>query len=201
MEQTDINESLKDWEVKMKNDFQLFICRRTGSETSEELIKKAALAYGAVSHLSSSVSILRTESGKPYFSDSDIHFSISHSRDIWAALMGPACCGLDVQYIKPCAFDKIAGRFFSAAENRYIEKKGIDGFFDIWTAREACGKFSGEGFFGNFPDFVTEEGILKEIIEDCIIIRSDLGENLKCAWCVPLKYKDSCKSLKIREDF
>lgn len=185
----------------MTGDFQLFICRRQESDKSESLLKRAAVAYGVDTETVVSEQIIRSEKGKPYFKNLDIHFSISHTRDVWAVLMGPARCGLDVQYIKPCAFRKIAGRFFSLAENRYVDENGLEGFFDIWTSREACGKFSGEGFFGEFTDFVTEEGQLADIIFDRALIRTNLQKDLKCAWCVPLRYLDSCNILKIREDF
>ena len=119
----------------MPNDFDLFIRRdfdpaaERHAGFSNSLLCRAVAAYGIPRERAEALSLLRTEKGKPFFKDSDIYFNISHSRNIWACLVGRSCCGLDIQYIRPCSYQKLAGRFFSETEQQYVSEKGIDGFF------------------------------------------------------------------------
>ena len=159
----------RDWQTEgMENSFRLFFIKSDldygHEEIREMLIKSAAWFYGVPKATLDNIKICRTSKGKPYFERIDIHFSISHSNNLWSCLVGPSNCGLDVQYIRPCNFKKIAGRFFSENENKYVEKKGIKGFFEIWAAREAYGKYTGQGFFGTMPELVSEEGRLKDVL-------------------------------------
>lgn len=180
----------------MKNSgFKLFLLdgcdKSVHREKRDPLIRQAALFYGAPKESLSGEKIVRTEKGKPFFEKLDIHFSISHSEALWACLMGPFNCGLDVQYVKPCNFKKIAGRFFSERENDYVERGGLEAFFDIWVRREAFGKYTGEGFFGYMPELVSEDGELSGRAYgdgnggNVRFIQFDLGRDIKCAACFP----------------
>lgn len=183
----------------MKNKFELFFSRCYNKEEKNLLFEKAILSYGMDKDSFYAAQILRTDSGKPYFEGLNIYFNISHSQDIWACLIGPGCCGLDFQYIKPCNFQKIAGRFFSCSENIYVEQQGITGFFDIWARREAYSKYTGEGFFGNFDDFVDLQGMLKQQVGNAILkeikvpgIKSDY----RCICCLPYDFKGEMIEVK-----
>lgn len=157
-------------------------------------------AYGIPRERAEALSLLRTEKGKPFFKDSDIYFNISHSRNIWACLVGRSCCGLDIQYIRPCGYKKIAGRFFSETEQQYVSEKGIDGFFDIWVRREAYGKFTGEGFFGECPDFIRNGKPVGELPGGVVMVPVELKtteRDIKCAVCTG----GPVSVLNIREDW
>lgn len=183
----------------MKSNFELYISRCSDKKERELLFKKAMLSYGIDSESFFNARILKTATGKPYFKDLDVNFNISHSQDIWACLTGPGCCGLDVQYIKPCNFGKIAGRFFSCAENKYVEHNGLDGFFDIWARREAYGKYTGEGFFGRFKSFVDEQGTLKNIIGGAVLKEikvSELEADYIMVCCIPYGVSDKMIEIK-----
>jgi 4'-phosphopantetheinyl transferase len=182
----------------MGNKFELFLCndyKKYGvSEAQSEdlsavLLKKAMLASHMTKNVNEDLIIYKSDKGKPYFKDSNIYFNISHSGSLWACLVGNSCCGLDIQYIRPCNFRKIAGRFFTKREQEYIEVYGIEGFYDIWTRREAYGKYTGEGFFCKYPEFVDSHGQLVNCtdvgLEPAlefreIIIKSDI----KCVLCI-----------------
>lgn len=184
----------------MRNKFELYISRCHAREERKLLLKKAMLSYGIDSECFSRAQILRTAMGKPYFENLNIHFNISHSQDIWACLIGPGCCGLDVQYIKPCNFGKIAGRFFSCAENEYVRHHGLVGFFDIWARKEAYGKYTGEGFFGKYEDFVDDEGKLKEQVNDAAFKEVKLpgmADDYICLCCLPNNFSD--ETIEIRK--
>ena len=99
--------------------------------------------------------IRRTKEGKPYLVSarsgrkvSGIHFSISHSDGLWSCVVSDSPCGLDLQKMRPAAFEALAKRFFFPEESRYIKEAGLQGFYEIWTRREALAKYTGLGFFG-----------------------------------------------------
>ena len=98
--------------------------------------------------------IEKTEKGKPYFRDSDLFLSISHSGAYWACAFSPREIGLDIQVMKnDPAFGRIGDRFFSAKESDYYKENQAEpearreAFYKIWTKREALGKYLGEGFY------------------------------------------------------
>lgn len=192
----------------MADKFDLFVFRGFDPKTKhdpsfrEQLIRRAAVVCGAEPEFAKTAPIRRTEKGKPYFEGSDIHFNISHSNDIWACLMGRAGCGLDIQYIRPCDYKKIAGRFFSCGEQLYIEKNGIEGLFDIWTRREAYGKYTGEGFFGTCPRLADAGGDLmdriaaKEGREAVFTQLPHVASGVKCVVC-----SEHAAIVRIREEW
>ena len=144
----------------MNKEFRLFLLEnadRGGRPADSELfLRRAASLYGVSEQALQAARICRSQAGKPYFDNLDIYFSVSHTDGLWACLMGPVNCGLDIQVIKPCNYLKIAGRFFSAAENAYVRSQGLEGFFALWTRREAAGKYSGRGFFADLPELVQD---------------------------------------------
>lgn len=206
---TDISAFWRDCKKrKMKSNFEIFVYRSFDAKAGgskakgEALIRRAALLYGAPKSETEEATILRTPKGKPYFEGLDLHFNISHSGNIWICLMGPSCCGADVQHVRPCNFEKIAGRFFSAREKGYVEENGIEGFFDIWTRREAYGKYTGEGFFGRMPEFVSDSGeligeVFSEQKKTVTLKQMYVGEEIKCAACFDAEEEGD---VKIREE-
>ena len=87
------------------------------------------------------------EHGKPYFREyPDIHFSISHSEDYVLVAMSEGNIGADVQLIKERRVD-IASRFFHHNEIQYLNctDNEREGFFRIWTLKEAYIKYTGRG--------------------------------------------------------
>lgn len=96
--------------------------------------------------------ICRTEQGKPFFSDSRLpDFSISHSSDLAAALLGDrdgGSVGLDLEFVRPeLDYKKIARRFFSEAEQASIAsaEEPLEVFYRLWTEKEALAKLCGKG--------------------------------------------------------
>ena len=189
----------KDWQKKrMKNRFEVFIFNTDSQQHAlkgeRTLLKSAAACFGVSKEQLDRTAVLATPKGKPYFENIDTHFSISHSGNLWACLIGPTCCGLDVQYIKPCKFNNIAGRFFSQKEAEYVKQFGLEGFYDIWTRREAYCKYTGEGFFGDIPELVDERGLLNPALQygDRIVKFEELEyrQDLKITLCIDIKYNE-----------
>lgn len=113
------------------------------------------------------VEVQRTPKGKPFivFRDSGrkvprLHMSVSHSGEFWACVLCSRCCGLDLQQIKMIDYEKLSARFFTENENNYVKRAGLQGFYALWTRREALAKYTGLGFFGmraERPELVDEE--------------------------------------------
>ncbi len=105
-----------------------------------------------------------TEKGKPYMEGLDVDFSVSHSGLLWVCMVGTAPCGIDIQVSREISerrYNKIMQRYFTPNEQAFCDRYGLEGFFRIWTHREALGKFTGEGVYSEMPDFVGDDGFLK----------------------------------------
>lgn len=87
--------------------------------------------------------VLRTAAGKPYFADLPIFFSLSHSGERAILAVSDREIGADIQE-KRAVNLRLAARFFTARENEYIGED-VDRFFEIWTKKEAYGKWQGVG--------------------------------------------------------
>ena len=102
--------------------------------------------YGGIRY-----NIIRDTNGKPYFEDSDLTFSLSHSDSVAVA----AICdekhtpiGVDIEKISDQKnASKLAERYFNSAEksNFYKSERSPNAFFEIWTKKEAYAKMTGDG--------------------------------------------------------
>ena len=169
--------------------FKIFLFENynEGRAESRELIKKCASLYDGCAE-TADFDVEYDDRGKPEFTNSYLKFSISHSGDVWAAVMGKEKCGLDVQEIRECQFERLAHRFFSDEECIYVQKQGIEAYFSLWSRREALGKFTGEGFFmKNRPALVNEQGVLYnkvEINQETVYFHEVfLGSGYDAVWC------------------
>ncbi len=172
--------------------YQLFLLERYDKNMDrDQLIVDMVRAYGEEYHISvdtiSKESLKAAEKDKPYFEGSHIHFSISHSKGLLAVLVGQGPCGVDLQLVTDADFEKIAKRHFKESEVKYVDAWGEYGFFTLWTMREAFGKFTGQGFYGDHPDYVSKDGKLLEIGnfqgKPFRMTSIDMGEDLFCACC------------------
>ena len=87
----------------------------------------------------------RTESGKPYFLNSNLKFNLSHSGGIAAcALSDEDEVGIDIECAKKSDGQaiKIATRFFSQDDSQAISKDP-SAFTRVWSEKEAQSKFFG----------------------------------------------------------
>ena len=88
---------------------------------------------------------LKDEYGKPYLLDSDYHISLSHSRDMVAAIASPKVCGIDIQY-KVDKIYRIKDRFVSDREKAtcFSDLDENTVLHVLWGAKESMYKGYGK---------------------------------------------------------
>ncbi len=99
--------------------------------------------------------------GKPYFpSHPDVHFSVSHTGNLWVCAFADKEVGFDVQEHRenddPARLFRLAKRWFSDGERMVLYQCGYEPaeFYRIWARKEAYVKFTGDGIgAGKFPEF------------------------------------------------
>ncbi len=88
--------------------------------------------------------------GKPFFPDfPNIHFSLSHSREMAFAVFADTDVGCDIEFRKQ-PNDKLAGRFFCRDEISWMqdakeETEREERFYRLWTLKESFIKATGQG--------------------------------------------------------
>ena len=113
-----------------------------------------------------------TDRGKPYFPDSDWHFSISHTPKHAFCVLSRNNVGLDAEELDRKVNLKLAEKIlspeekarFDAAENK---EKAL---LTFWVLKEASAKLSGEGLRGypNHTNFTLEDPRVTEL-DGCIL--------------------------------
>ena len=125
------------------------------------------------------------EKGKPYFKDSPLSFSLSHSEDLVLCAIADHEIGADVQRITSVNWDKLAIRYFSPQEQDYLgvfaekragcfkpsEEYSKQEFFRLWSRKEAFGKMTGEGAAAYLRQSFLEEEEGFSVHEGMITLR------------------------------
>lgn len=126
---------------------------------------------------------MEEEKGKPYLLGNPVHFSVSHSGLLWLCMVGGAPCGIDIQQEQDCSYEKISARHFNEVEQEYIGREGLPGFFRLWTMREAYGKYTGRGFYGEMPSLVSEDGQPATEAGGVFFHEIEIGSGIYCTCC------------------
>ena len=116
--------------------------------------------------------IKKTDLGKPYIENSNIHFSIAHSDTMVCCVVADKECGIDCEKIvEKDNIKKFCERYFVAGEITVMEKCGYASqeFLKIWTQKEAIGKRLGCGLAKSLNIDSTKENC-STIIENGYII-------------------------------
>lgn len=87
-----------------------------------------------------SLEIGKKESGKPYFKNADLHFSISHTHSYFAVAISDSRIGIDIEdkHLTLQRMESVKKKFFLDDEINYANTR--DRFLEIWTYKEACAK-------------------------------------------------------------
>ena len=105
--------------------------------------------------------------GKPYFADSALHFSISHTKDHAFCVLASCPVGIDAEEKERQVNLRLAEKILSDAEyarfHAATDKR--DALLRLWVLKEAAGKLTGEGINGypNHTDFDPQDTRIQEI--------------------------------------
>ncbi|MCU0858794.1 MAG: 4'-phosphopantetheinyl transferase superfamily protein [Pontiellaceae bacterium] len=104
----------------------------------------------------------RNEQGKPFLENGGLEFNVSHSRDrLLIAVTSGRAVGVDIEFRRgKVNMQAIAERWFSPDEQMFFQglKNPEDGFFEIWSKKEACVKALGIGIFKELSSFSVPLG-------------------------------------------
>jgi 4'-phosphopantetheinyl transferase len=147
----------------------------------EMLARKAVAEYSGVK--AEDIIFAISESGKPYIENSKFEFNISHSGDYAVCAVNETPIGIDIEKLRPVDL-RVAKRVCNEAELIYLfgfppkenefvyteDKELITRFFEIWTAKEAYVKLTGQGIDGDFSEFCIfdlDEYLYQTKIDGC----------------------------------
>ncbi len=127
--------------------------------------------------------IKRTEAGKPFAFGLDIHFSISHSKDMVVCAVSHKNIGADVELVRDIDL-RILSLAGTESDREFIYAEGLsdeerrDRFFKLWTAKEAYFKFCGTGIVGlksiNYLDIAPKCQVFTENEYMITLYREDI---------------------------
>lgn len=106
-----------------------------------------------------------TPLGKPYFPESDWHFSISHTKNHAFCVLSRENIGLDAEEIGRRVSDKLIARYLSPGERSRLGDDPQDAALRLWVLKEAEGKRTGKGI-GDWmknTDFYPDSDKIQEI--------------------------------------
>lgn len=125
--------------------------------------------------------------GKPYLKDNpSLQFNFSNSYLLsLCAITWDQEVGIDVECIQSNIYAAhIAERFFSLEEKRVLKtlplKKQLEGFYQIWTLKEAYVKAIGRGLFCSFQEFTIDVMAKKNALLE---MKEDVEWLEKCSLC------------------
>ena len=134
---------------------------RSGHEVGRQLL--AQLYQQATGETLPTIAM--TENGKPYFPDSDWHFSISHTEHYAFCVLSRQNIGLDAEEKGRKVSPAMVEKFLSPTEKSRIGHDPQDAFLRLWVLKEALAKLSGKGI-GNWmknTDFHPFDQRIQEI--------------------------------------
>lgn len=103
--------------------------------------------------------IKKTELGKPYFENSSLCFSISHTKGYVAACISDMPVGVDIEYKKDRDFIKYSKKLFCYNEYaRFLDSADKKEFFyNAWSEKESFLKCRGTGVREAMKDVVVDK--------------------------------------------
>lgn len=141
---------------------------RSGHEVGRELLK---VAYREMTG-KECPPIRIGERGKPYFEDSPLHFSISHTKNHAFCILSDRPVGIDAEELDRRINPKLAEKILSPTEKeRYIAAEDKHcALLRLWVLKEASVKLTGEGLRGypNHTDFDPDDPRI-QIIDGCLV--------------------------------
>lgn len=115
--------------------------KRISKIAADNLCRKAVSEFCCVAP--SEIRFQKNRFGKPFAENLSVNFNISHSGDMVICAVSDKKIGIDIEKIRPYN-PKAAEKFATEKELEYI-RSNENGFFEIWTLKEAFFKCTGTG--------------------------------------------------------
>ena len=116
--------------------------------------------------------ILETERGKPYFADSPVRFSISHTKDRVFCVLSHKNVGMDAERMDRKIDLRLAQKILSPGEMERWQKQEDkhSALLRLWVLKEAYAKLTGLGLQGypNHTEFDPDDPRVR-MIENCYV--------------------------------
>ncbi len=140
---SDLEKWLKEASGEKQKEISAIKVERKRNEriVADHLKRKALSEYCGVEP--NTIEFGTSEKGKPHAVGLDVHFNVSHSSDIVVCAVSDKEIGIDIEKIRPVN-PRSAERFACPDERDYISSHK-NGFFEIWTLKEAFFKCTGAG--------------------------------------------------------
>ena len=125
---------------------------KTGHEAGRELL--AALYRRATGEPLPPIAV--GDRGKPYFPDSDWHFSISHTKKHVFCALARCPIGIDAEEVTRKIDLRLADKILSVAERAEFDAAGDQNkaLLTFWVLKEAAAKRTGDGLRG-YPNHTS----------------------------------------------
>lgn len=140
-------EQLCIWYEQMSSERKASVAKMQNAKKRKLRICADALCRKAISEFcgvpAEEIRFELSPAGKPYAKNLPVHFSISHSGDIAVCAVSKNEIGVDIEKIRtvnPRTYE----RFCTKSEAEYISTSE-NGFFEVWTLKEAYFKCIGTG--------------------------------------------------------
>lgn len=139
-----------------------------GHAAGRALLKKMyEAAYGAPMP-----PVCIAERGKPYFENSAVHFSISHTKKRVFCAIGPHPIGIDAEEMDRDIDLHLADKILSANElaQYHAASDRRLALLTFWVLKEAQAKYTGEGLRGypNRTDFSLNDPCVRQL-DGCLV--------------------------------
>lgn len=110
--------------------------------------------------------VLKTPQGKPYFPDSPLYFSISHTKNHAFCVLAPYNVGIDAEEKNRQINLRLSQKILSPREKLRYEaaQDKRAALLRLWVLKEAAAKLTGEGLQG-YPDHTDFDPEDERILE------------------------------------
>ena len=149
---------------------------RTGHDAGRELLEKLYRQYigRAVPQ------VLIAERGKPYYADSSVHFSITHTKGHVFCALSERPIGIDAEEQSRDIDLRLADKILSPGERAQFDEAKDQrlALLKLWVLKEAAAKRSGEGLRGypRHTDFSPDD-LRVQRIDGCYVAVIEGEEN------------------------
>ncbi len=152
------DDMLNEWFRQMSAERKQAVCRMKVEQKKNLCIAADALCRKAISDYcnfpTAEIEFEYNEKGKPFAKNLPVYFSKSHSGDLAVCIVSDYEIGIDIEKIRDIN-PRVSERFATDKEREYI-KTYENGFFKIWTLKEAYFKCIGTGLGSDIKDVSFE---------------------------------------------